>query len=136
MVIVVKSLYKIPSTIFFKHQIKILGKYPKDFFPKWMLFKDLVNRVPLLYLHLVFYIMLYLQCSIYITLYLQRICLQWWRHELNPQVGKIAWQREWQPTPVFLRGESHGQRSLVGSMGSQTVRHDWETNTTTLLYLQ
>ena len=27
---------------------------------------------------------------------------------------KIPWRREWQPTPVFLPGESHGQRSLVG----------------------
>ena len=25
------------------------------------------------------------------------------------------WEREWQPTPVFLPGELHGQRSLVGS---------------------
>ena len=24
------------------------------------------------------------------------------------------WRRKWQPTPVFLSGESHGQRSLVG----------------------
>ena len=29
-------------------------------------------------------------------------------------VGKIPWRRAWQPTPVFLPGESHGQRSLVG----------------------
>ena len=29
-------------------------------------------------------------------------------------VGKIPWRREWLPTPVFLPGESHGQRSLVG----------------------
>ena len=29
-------------------------------------------------------------------------------------VGKIPWGRKWQPTPVFLPGESHGQRSLVG----------------------
>ena len=29
-------------------------------------------------------------------------------------VGKIPWRRKWQPTPVFLLGESHGQRSLVG----------------------
>ena len=28
--------------------------------------------------------------------------------------GKIPWRREWQPTPVFLPGESHGQRRLVG----------------------
>ena len=26
----------------------------------------------------------------------------------------MHWRREWQPTPVFLPGESHGQRSLVG----------------------
>jgi len=26
-------------------------------------------------------------------------------------VRKIPWRREWQPTPVFLPGESHGQRS-------------------------
>ena len=32
----------------------------------------------------------------------------------DPWVGKIPWRREWQPTPVFLPGESHGQRSLVG----------------------
>ena len=32
----------------------------------------------------------------------------------DPWVGKIPWRRKWQPTPVFLRGESHGQRSLVG----------------------
>ena len=30
-----------------------------------------------------------------------------------PRVGKIL-RREWQPTPVFLPGEFHGQRSLVG----------------------
>ena len=29
-------------------------------------------------------------------------------------VGKIPWRRKWQPTPVFLPGESHGRRSLVG----------------------
>ena len=31
-----------------------------------------------------------------------------------PWVGKIPWRREWQPTPVFLPGESHGERSLAG----------------------
>ena len=31
----------------------------------------------------------------------------------GPWVGKIPWKREWLPTPVFLRGESYGQRSLV-----------------------
>ena len=35
-------------------------------------------------------------------------------HGFNPWVGKILWRRAWQPTLVFLPGESHGQRSLVG----------------------
>ena len=30
-----------------------------------------------------------------------------------PQSGRIPCRRAWQPTPVFLSGESHGQRSLV-----------------------
>ena len=34
----------------------------------------------------------------------------WW----IPWVGKISWRRKWQPTPVFLPGESHGWSSLVG----------------------
>ena len=29
-------------------------------------------------------------------------------------VGSIPWRRKWQPTPVFLPGKSHGQRSVVG----------------------
>ena len=32
----------------------------------------------------------------------------------NPWVRKIPWKREWQPTPVFLHGEPHGQRIMVG----------------------
>ena len=32
----------------------------------------------------------------------------------NPWVRKIPWRRAWQPTPVLLPGEFHGQRSLVG----------------------
>ena len=31
----------------------------------------------------------------------------------NHWVGKIPWRKKWQPTPVLLPGESHGQRSLV-----------------------
>ena len=30
----------------------------------------------------------------------------------DPWVGKISWGTAWQPTAVFLPGESHGQRSL------------------------
>ena len=37
------------------------------------------------------------------------------RCRFDPWVGKIPWRRARQPTPVFLPGESHGQRSLAGS---------------------
>ena len=33
---------------------------------------------------------------------------------LGRWVGKIPWRKKWQPTPVFLPGKSHGERSLVG----------------------
>ena len=36
------------------------------------------------------------------------------RCRFNPWVREIPWRRKWQPTPVFLPGKSHGQRSLVG----------------------
>ena len=51
--------------------------------------------------------------------------LSWWlsakestcqcnRPGFDPWVGKILWRRIWQLTLVFLPGELHGQRSLVG----------------------
>ena len=45
------------------------------------------------------------------------------RHGFNPWVRKIPWRRAWQPTPILLPGEFHGQRSLVGYR--QRVGHDW-----------
>ena len=41
-------------------------------------------------------------------------CMQCRISGFNPWVGKIPWRRKWQPTPVFLPGESHGQRRLAG----------------------
>ena len=35
-------------------------------------------------------------------------------HGFDHWVRKIPWRRKWQPTPVFMPGKSHGQRSLVG----------------------
>ena len=35
------------------------------------------------------------------------------RYGFHPRVREIPWRRAWQPTLVFLPGESHGQRSLV-----------------------
>ena len=49
------------------------------------------------------------------------------RVKFDPWVGNSPWRRAQQPTLVFLPGESHGQRSLVGYIGtieSQTVGHD------------
>ena len=54
----------------------------------------------------------------------QRKGLPWWlsgkesscnaghkRYKFNPWIRKIPWKKAWQPTPVFLPGESYGQRS-------------------------
>ena len=36
------------------------------------------------------------------------------KHRFNPWVRNIPWRRKWQPTPVFLSGKFHEQRSLAG----------------------
>ena len=41
-------------------------------------------------------------------------CRRCKRCEVDPWVGKIPWRRAWHPSPAFLPGESHEQRSLVG----------------------
>ena len=65
--------------------------------------------------------------------------LPWWlrgkesacqcrRHKFNPWVRKIPWRRKWQPTPVFLPGEFHGQRSLASyNPWGLRVKHDLAT---------
>ena len=50
-------------------------------------------------------------------------CKRCRRHQFDPWVGKIPWKRAWQPTPVFLLGEFHGQRSLAGY--SPWVTQSW-----------
>ena len=50
------------------------------------------------------------------------------RQRFDLWVGKIPWKRTWQPIPVFLPGESPGQRTLEGyiqSTGSNKVGYDW-----------
>ena len=44
----------------------------------------------------------------------------------DPWFGKIPWRRAWQPTPVFLPGESPWTEVPGGlqSMGSQRVGHN------------
>ena len=45
---------------------------------------------------------------------------------LIPWVWKMPWRRTWQPTPVFLPGESQGQRSLAdySPWGHKRVGHN------------
>ena len=48
-------------------------------------------------------------------------------HGFHP--WKIHWRRKWPPTPVFLPGKSHGERSLVGCSpwGRERVGHNLVT---------
>ena len=48
------------------------------------------------------------------------------RRRSDPWARKIPWRRKWQPTPVFLPGKSHRQRSLAGysPWGHKGVEHD------------
>ena len=71
--------------------------------------------------------------------------LPWWLREEStfneghsgsfPGLGRFPWRWEWQPTPVFLPGEFHGQRSLEGysPLGcKESDMTEWLTHTHTL----
>ena len=51
----------------------------------------------------------------------------------DPWVGKIPWRRAWQPTSVFMPGESPWteEQNRLQSMGSQRVWNDWATKHST-----
>ena len=78
-----------------------------------------------------------LQCLLFVSLVnIEKPCGSWWlrgesvcpqcgRPGFDPWVRKIPWRRKWQSTPVFLPGESHGWRSLVGY--SPQGRKEWDT---------
>ena len=51
------------------------------------------------------------------------------RSGFDPWVGKITSSRKWQPTPVFLPGEFHGQRSLTGYSLWGHKESDFNTHT-------
>ena len=59
-----------------------------------------------------------------------RICLQFRRPGFDTWFGKILWKRAWQPTPVFLPGESSWteEPGRLQSKGSHRKGHDWATN--------
>ena len=52
------------------------------------------------------------------------LCRRHRRPGFDAWVGKIPCRRAWQPTPVFLPGDSHGQRSLVGCSPLGSVESD------------
>ena len=54
-------------------------------------------------------------------------CRRFKRYVFDPWIGKIPWKRKQQPTPVFLAGEPHGQRSPAGYNGASKVGHDLAT---------
>ena len=61
------------------------------------------------------------------------------RSRFDPWVRKIPWRREWLPIPVFLPGEFHGQRNLVGysqwgHTESETI--EWLTLSLTIWKIQ
>ena len=64
------------------------------------------------------------------------IHLQCERSGLDPWVGKIPWRRAWQPTPVFLPGESSWTEELgrLQSMRLQRVGHDRATKCRALYF--
>ena len=55
-------------------------------------------------------------------------CRRQKRRQFNPWVGKTPWRRAWQPTPVFLPGESPWRKETGGlqSMGSQHIRKHYK----------
>ena len=56
-------------------------------------------------------------------------CRSQWKHRFDPWLRKILWKKKWQPTPVFLLGKSHGQKSLEGySPKSWTRLSNWAHN--------
>ena len=66
----------------------------------------------------------YLESKDWINSQWASLLAQWWkiclqcirhrRHRFDPWVRKIPWRRAWQPTPVYLPGESCGLRRLMG----------------------
>ena len=62
-------------------------------------------------------------------------CRRHKRQEFNPWVRKIPWRRTWPLTPVFLPGESHGQRAWQAKVHriaeSDTTEATWHSSTTT-----
>ena len=63
-------------------------------------------------------------------------CRRCRRRGFGPWIRKISWREAWQPTPVFLPGESRGQKSLAGySPWGCRVGHNWSDLAHMLLWI-
>ena len=63
-------------------------------------------------------------------------CRRCRRRGFGPWIRKISWREAWQPTPVLLPGESHGQKSLAGySPWGCRVGHNWSDLAHMLLWI-
>ena len=85
----------------------------------------------------IYYLFLCAEICVYFLFYFtevwlrwSRICLQCRRPGFNPLVRQIPWRREWLSTPVFLPGESHGQRSLAAAVDGAAESHTWLSDLT------
>ena len=99
------------------------------------------------YIYICIYIYIYVYMCIYICIYLWGFpggasgkepvcqCRRHKRHGFNSWVGKIPWRRVWQHTPIFLPGESYGQRSLA-SYSPQGSKESDKTETHTHTHTQ
>ena len=73
-------------------------------------YKSLIQPILLFYCHLLYLIT---RASLWLN-GKEYICLQCRRCGFDPWVGKIPFKKKWQPTPVFLPCNSHGQKNPVG----------------------
>jgi len=55
---------------------------------------------------------------------IKELACQCRRCRFDPWVKRVPWRRKWHPTPVFLTGKSHGQKSLVGYFYGVTKKSD------------
>ena len=78
---------------------------------------NVANAESVLLITIIFFVYIFLSPGLPWWLSSKECAWQCRRHRrfgFDPWVRKIAWRRKWQPTPVFLPGKTHGQRSLVG----------------------